>query len=1213
MRARYSFWCSLEMMWRRVFPCLLSLLLAACSGIQGQAEPPGQVPESTEPGGKLTGEPELVVQLSHAKYISAMSVSADGRFLITAAWEERARLWDAHSGQEIRRFEGHTGTVTAAALSPEGRFLLTGSEDGTARLWDTATDTEVLQLAGHTGSVTAVALSRNGLLMVTGSDDMTVRVWSRDDGREILRIEDNPSEISSLVLSPDNQHVLVGSHASAKLRDLLSGEEVQRFEGHEGGVTSVAISPDGALVLTGSLDDTARLWQLDSGEEIRRFEGHTDGILSVAYSPDGRYILSGGKDRTARLWSARQGKQLLTYGGRHVGEVTRVEFSPDGRRVFTASEKIARAWDASSGVQVRSFEGNSALVSSVVFSPDGGRILTGSWDDHAYLWETASGTQVRALQGHAGDVRAVAFSPDGGLVLTGSRDGTAGIWDLAVDSGMSRIEGHSAGVRPVTFTRDGKHVLTGSDDRTARLWQAAKPFEEVKRFGPHPNLVSSSAISPDGHRVLTGSANEVRLWDAETARELRRFEGHEGFVNDVTFSPDGRFALSASWDKTAKVWDVETGRTVFTLNGHFDGVYAARFSPDGRYIVTGSEDNTARLWDMGNGRELRRFEGHASSIIAVSFSPDGRFVLTGSADQTARLWDTSTGEELCKLVSFRDGGWAVVDRDGRFDASNGGDVDGLHWVIGTEAVALNQLKERYYDPGLLAKKLGRNPQPLRDVEAFARPKLYPALEIAEIDPKRPEVHIKLKNRGGGIGRIIVSINGKEMVADARGPQFDPHAQALEIAIPIVDHPYLIAGENMVEVRAFNAEGYLSSRGAIQVYSRAGGVTKKPKLWAIVAGISDYEGDRIDLQYAAKDAQDVAKAIRLGGERLFGADNVDVSLLTSPGGNPPTKKRFEEAFRRIRSAASGDILVVYLAGHGAAAGGSYYYLTSEARSTSLDDPAVRDRVTVSSSEMVKWFKESPALKQVMVLDTCAAGAVAKVLMDQREISSDQIRAIDRLKDRTGLHVLMGSAANAVSYETSEFQQGLLTHALLRGIKGAALHEDEFIEVSPLFQYVADEVPRLAAHIGGIQRPRIATPREAESFSIGQLKEQDRAAIPLTGRRPMLLQPMLVNALELIDDLNLSASVRKLLRERSYAATRSGREPMPVVYLDSDQFPGAYRPSGTYAVSGDTLTLRMALGRAADRVATFEIRGSRRNLDSLTTRVVDAILEEMGGYE
>ena len=70
-----------------------------------------------------------------------------------------------------------------------------------------------------------------------------------------------------------------------------------------------------------------------------------------------------------------------------------------------------------------------------------------------------------------------------------------------------------------------------------------------------------------------------------------------------------------------------------------------------------------------------------------------------------RVWGTA-GRELCRLVSFRDGTWAVFDAAGRFDAANDGNVDGLHWVIGNKSYPLRQFKDRFYDPGLLAKYLG---------------------------------------------------------------------------------------------------------------------------------------------------------------------------------------------------------------------------------------------------------------------------------------------------------------------------------------------------------------------------------------------------------------------------------------------------------------------------------------------------------------------------
>jgi WD40 repeat protein len=132
-------------------------------------------------------------------------------------------------------------------------------------------------------------------------------------------------------------------------------------------------------------------------------------------------------------------------------------------------------------------------------------------------------------------------------------------------------------------------------------------------------------------------------------------------------------------------------------------------------VLTGGGDKTARLWETATGKAIRVFQGHASWVKAVAFSPEGRWVLTGGSDGTTRLWDAVTASELCRLVSFRDGTWAVVDPDSRFDASNGGDVQSLHWVIGNEPISLDQLKDRYYDPLLLAKYRGLNKEPLRQV------------------------------------------------------------------------------------------------------------------------------------------------------------------------------------------------------------------------------------------------------------------------------------------------------------------------------------------------------------------------------------------------------------------------------------------------------------------------------------------------------------------
>jgi FOG: WD40 repeat len=46
-------------------------------------------------------------------------------------------LWNVETGQEVRRFTGHTAEVCDVAFSPDGRYILTASNDATARVWFT--------------------------------------------------------------------------------------------------------------------------------------------------------------------------------------------------------------------------------------------------------------------------------------------------------------------------------------------------------------------------------------------------------------------------------------------------------------------------------------------------------------------------------------------------------------------------------------------------------------------------------------------------------------------------------------------------------------------------------------------------------------------------------------------------------------------------------------------------------------------------------------------------------------------------------------------------------------------------------------------------------------------------------------------------------------------------------------------------------------------
>ena len=254
-----------------------------------------------------------------------------------------------------------------------------------------------------------------------------------------------------------------------------------------------------------------------------------------------------------------------------------------------------------------------------------------------------------------------------------------------------------------------------------------------------------------------------------------------------------------------------------------------------------------------------------------------------------------------------------------------------------------------------------------------------------------------------------------------------------------------------------------------------------------------------------------------------------------------------------------------------------------------------------------------LKQVVILDTCAAGAAfgdMVKLAEKRDLSTDQIRAIELLKDSTGSWILMGSAADAVSYEANRYAQGLLTYALLQGMQGAAL-EEERVEVSKLFGFAQRQVEDLAKGIGGIQRPVLSAPK-GQTFPIGLLNEEARKQIHLATLKPQVLRARVLDENDL-DSLKLEPALRAALRAASLPVTRgSDRQDPQIVYLDSvvDEVPDALIPQVRYTVEGDKVKVRLRLLQNGKPVAERNLELPKGEAGQLSGGLLGAIVSESG---
>jgi WD40 repeat protein len=514
----------------------------------------------------------------HTHWVTACAYSPDGTRVLSASWDGTVREWDVATTRELRRLAHGGRRVSTCVYSPDGLNMLSGSgtgmilwapecESGTIHEWDAMTGRELWRLEGHAKDVTACAYSPDGKRALSASHDGTVREWDLVTRRELLCLEGHTGLVNACSYSPDGTRALSASDdKTTREWDLANGCELRRVEGHSATVLACAYSPEGTRMLSASVDYTVREWDAATGCELVRFEGHSGPVRACAYSPDGSRILSASQDDTVREWDSKARRNQVPLVA-HRGKVSGCACSPDGARVLSASHDCTlREWDAATGRELRRFEGHGDRVMACAYSPDGKRIVSASHDHTLREWDVATGRELRRLEGHDFWVLACAYSPDGKRVLSASHDYTVREWDLATRQELRCFVKATRPAMACAYSPDGMRVLAALTDNTLREWDASTG-RELQHF---EGQVAGTACSysPDGTRVLAAlEDNTVREWDAAPGRELRRFEGHSACVTACSYSPDGNWILSASYDCTIRIWPRQDPTSVFTIYG----------------------------------------------------------------------------------------------------------------------------------------------------------------------------------------------------------------------------------------------------------------------------------------------------------------------------------------------------------------------------------------------------------------------------------------------------------------------------------------------------------------------------------------------------------------------------------------------------------------------------------------------------------------------
>jgi hypothetical protein len=248
---------------------------------------------------------------------------------------------------------------------------------------------------------------------------------------------------------------------------------------------------------------------------------------------------------------------------------------------------------------------------------------------------------------------------------------------------------------------------------------------------------------------------------------------------------------------------------------------------------------------------------------------------------------------------------------------------------------------------------------------------------------------------------------------------------------------------------------------------------RPDLFILSVGVSEYQDERLRLEYPAKDARDIAAALLKQKGKLYGG----VTARTITDRDATRERILAELGWLRRSATANDVAIILLAGHGARdpVSGRYSFYPFEA------NPAEPGRTLLPAPEL-RAALNSIEGKVVLLLDTCHAGNVVE--RNGAATGRDLERFVNQTASvESNIVVYTASTGGQAARESPKWKNGAFTKALLEGPRGKADPAGSgMVTVSKLETYVGDRVRELT---GDLQTPATAKPVSTVDYALAKV--------------------------------------------------------------------------------------------------------------------------------
>ncbi len=283
-------------------------------------------------------------------------------------------------------FKAHDGAIEQLSLSGDGRLIVTSGSDKTLKIWDAQSQVLRGTIALHEGPATSLTVRNNRA--ATSHADGSVVIYDLDSQRRLYRFKRNDASVWAAAFAGSEDRIAAAGHdwAVAVWETASEAAPATVLEGHESAVQALATDASGRWLASGGADKSVKLWNLERGESRRTFRNHSDFVSALAFAPEGGTLAAGSLDGSIKLWSVSSGRVQRTIAA-HTARVTNIAFSANTDLMASAAEDgTVRVRGLKRTRLYWSLSGFERSAKALVFTNDGRTLLTGGQDGVVRYW-----------------------------------------------------------------------------------------------------------------------------------------------------------------------------------------------------------------------------------------------------------------------------------------------------------------------------------------------------------------------------------------------------------------------------------------------------------------------------------------------------------------------------------------------------------------------------------------------------------------------------------------------------------------------------------------------------------------------------------------------------------------------------------------------------------------------------------------------------------